>query len=669
MADISAALKIFGGFMETTEALTKPIDQMQKLDKIAGNVAVQFQKAISAIESYVQLDAKLGLMTKSLEEHAKLQDSIFESAKKSRNSYSDMVDIVTKLGLSTGNLFNSNQEVVDFSELMQKSIVASGTSDDKKPVVIQQMASTLAGGGIDSSGLISIAQTAPVIYEAIAGYTGKSGEELLSMADKGELTAELIKNSMFGMQSMIEDRFSQMPLTFSNIMDGVKNAGTDAFGNLFTSINNLLTSQGFVDFFNNVIKVIYLLGDAIDYVINLLTENWPVIESILMAIGVLLAVKIISLLPVIIGQLMTMLPILLSNLALFLLNNGAIILVVAAIASVIYLLRTMGEETMAAIGQVFGFVIALFVNLFLALTQLVFARIEYWINKYIAFANFLVNVFRDPIGAIIHLFFDLADRALGALEKIAAAIDFVFGKNLADTVKGWRADLQVLADEKAKEYGNGKYEKKIPKLDINNILGNLGISMNRLDYTDTMEAGESIGGDIGKSIEKFLGGGDSSTNVQDNPASNSKGTNPLDLKGLESWFNNLFPSDNSKGKDGDAGNNAGYDTSALGNYSAGGLDLGNNFNTTDLITGANPLPVEGTGPDGSVNVEMPDDDLEYLREIAERDYIANVATNSLAPNISVQFGDVHENADANKIAGKIKEILQYEIAVASEGVY
>ncbi|WMJ90627.1 tape measure protein [Anaerocolumna sp. MB42-C2] len=84
---------------------------------------------------------------------------------------------------------------------------------------------------------------------------------------------------------------------------------------------------------------------------------------------------------------------------------------------------------------------------------------------------------------------------------------------------------------------------------------------------------------------------------------------------------------------------------------------------------SSPMPVEGTGPDGSMNVEMPDDDLGYLRSIAERDYIANVATNSLAPNISVQFGDVHENADANKVAGRIREILQNEIAMASEGVY
>ncbi len=95
------------------------------------------------------------------------------------------------------------------------------------------------------------------------------------------------------------------------------------------------------------------------------------------------------------------------------------------------------------------------------------------------------------------------------------------------------------------------------------------------------------------------------------------------------------------------------------------------FNESKGLPGnpSEPLKVEGTGAGGSVNVDMPDEDKEYLKNIAERDYIANVSTNSLAPNIAVQFGDVHETADANKVAGRIKKILREQIAMASEGVY
>ena len=64
---------------------------------------------------------------------------------------------------------------------------------------------------------------------------------------------------------------------------------------------------------------------------------------------------------------------------------------------------------------------------------------------------------------------------------------------------------------------------------------------------------------------------------------------------------------------------------------------------------------------------MADEDLQYLRDIAERDYINKFSTATLAPNIQISFGDVHQEADADKVAGRIKKILQEEIAIASEG--
>lgn len=82
-----------------------------------------------------------------------------------------------------------------------------------------------------------------------------------------------------------------------------------------------------------------------------------------------------------------------------------------------------------------------------------------------------------------------------------------------------------------------------------------------------------------------------------------------------------------------------------------------------------PLIVEGTGTNGAIGVNMADEDLQYLRDIAQRDFINKFSTATLAPNISVKFGDVHETADAEKVAGRIRKILQEEIATAAEGAY
>lgn len=88
-----------------------------------------------------------------------------------------------------------------------------------------------------------------------------------------------------------------------------------------------------------------------------------------------------------------------------------------------------------------------------------------------------------------------------------------------------------------------------------------------------------------------------------------------------------------------------------------------------LGTPTNPVTVQGTGSNGSVKVDMSDEDIQYLRDIAERDYINKFSTKTLAPKIQVTFGDIHEEADVDKVHGRIRKILQEEIATASEGVY
>ena len=105
-------------------------------------------------------------------------------------------------------------------------------------------------------------------------------------------------------------------------------------------------------------------------------------------------------------------------------------------------------------------------NLFLALLELVFGVVERLVNPFIVFANFLANVFVDPVGAVIHLFGDMADSVLAILEKIASAIDLVFGSNLAAAVSDWRGTLSAKVEGAAEKYGNGKYQKVMDNLDL-----------------------------------------------------------------------------------------------------------------------------------------------------------------------------------------------------------
>lgn len=175
-----------------------------------------------------------------------------------------------------------------------------------------------------------------------------------------------------------------------------------------------------------------------------------------------------------------------------------IIAVIAAIYGMIAAINSVTGSTISATGAIMGALAAAgaFVwNVFLGILELVLGVIKKLVNPLIAFGNFFGNIFTDPIGAIIHLFGDLADTALSVLQAIASAIDFIFGSGFADTVQGWRDGLKDMVDSAAKKYGNGQYEEVMSALDVS--VEDLGLK--RIAYEDAWNAGY----EFGESIDEF----------------------------------------------------------------------------------------------------------------------------------------------------------------------
>lgn len=100
-------------------------------------------------------------------------------------------------------------------------------------------------------------------------------------------------------------------------------------------------------------------------------------------------------------------------------------------------------------------------------------------------------------------------------------------------------------------------------------------------------------------------------------------------------------------------------------------DLGGNDKGWDqFATGGNPAVVKGTGKGGAMKVEKDDkEDIEWMRKLAERDYVARIAQNTLAPNIKVEFsGPITKEADTDGVMSHVVEQLKDVIATAPEGV-
>ena len=71
-----------------------------------------------------------------------------------------------------------------------------------------------------------------------------------------------------------------------------------------------------------------------------------------------------------------------------------------------------------------------------------------------------------------------------------------------------------------------------------------------------------------------------------------------------------------------------------------------------------------------MKVEKDDkEDIEWMRKLAERDYVARIAQNTLAPNIKVEFsGPITKEADTDGVMSHVVEQLKDVIATAPEGV-
>ena len=70
------------------------------------------------------------------------------------------------------------------------------------------------------------------------------------------------------------------------------------------------------------------------------------------------------------------------------------------------------------------------------------------------------------------------------------------------------------------------------------------------------------------------------------------------------------------------------------------------------------------------SVDISQEDLKWMRDLAEQETINRFTTATLAPQISINFtGDIRETADIDGIIGRLEEILTEEINIAAEGVH
>lgn len=628
---------------------------MSKVGALVGAYAgfETIKLGVELSDKVTNVQAKLELVNDGKQTTDELNQMVFDAAQRSRADYFDTAGLVNRMAMNAGDAFNGNKEVIAFAETLNKRFAIAGATQEEMSSATLQLSQALASGVLRGEELNSVFEAAPNVIQSIADYMDVDIGKIREMASEGQITADIVKNAMFASIDETNKKFDSMPMTFGQIWTSFKNQAVMALMPVWEKMSSFANSDAIQKISDGLLKAIVILSvalmglfDVIAAVYNFMVNNWSLIEPIiwgivagLIAYGTYLAYvnakEMISNGIKLAGALMAYAKAAATRTeasataaataAQWGLNTAmlaspvfwiiaAIIALIALFYLVIAAINKFAGTSISATGAIAGaFAVmgAFIANLFMGLLQIGLGIIEYFYNGWSAFANFFGNVFNDPVASIIHLFGDLADNVLGVIEKIASALDFVFGSNLASAVQNWRSGLSSMVDTAAKTFGNGTYEQKVKKLDTNKLMADIGIDLNRFEYGKAWKTGYNFGENLNIG-DKFKG---------------------IDTSKL-------------------------MDSSKIGSLGADALDgIKNNTGNTAGNTGA----MKDT-------LEIAEEDLKYMRDIAEREVINRFTTAQIKIDMT-NHNNINSDMDIDGIMEEIGARVAEEVDISSEGVH
>lgn len=439
-------------------------------------------------DAMTSINARLELMTGNAEAAAAAQNEIYAAAQRSRGAYTEMANLVSQLGMmapeafsdASGNL--NTGELVAFAEQLQKQMTISGASGQSAAAAMVQLTQGLSSGTLRGEELNSVLEQTPMIAKTIAEYMGVSTGEMRELASEGAITADVVKNAILGAAEETNAAFASMPMTWAQVWTSMQNVALQAL--------------------QPVLNAVSWLASNLDIVAPIVLGVAAAIGTLTVAInGAKIATAAMTAAQNMLNLVMTANPI------------GLVVAGIALLVGVLYAgvaaFNKLSGSSVSATGIITGAVsvaAAVVGNAFIAVYNTALSAFGGIYNTVASVANFVGNVFNNPLAAAAHLFGDFADTVLGVLQTIAGVIDVVFGSGLSDAVSGWRASLNGFIDRAA-----GDYTEFVPKLDVS------GAQMDRIGYGNAWNTGYDWGANLGNSLGDMFGaatlGGETSFNV------------------------------------------------------------------------------------------------------------------------------------------------------------
>lgn len=233
----------------------------------------QIMGVVELADHVAGTNARLQMISGSQENVVALNNMIFESAQKARGEYMTMADTVASLSVNARDAFPDPRETVGFVEGLQKLFVIGGASAENQKFALLQLQQSLASGKLQGDEFRSITENAPILQDMIAKTMGITRGELKELSTQGAITADVIKKAVLDNADEIEERFARMPKTWADHMTDIKNTAMKAFGPVVAYLSRIANSPAIKTAVGGIKQAITSVAPVVYYVVDLINRG------------------------------------------------------------------------------------------------------------------------------------------------------------------------------------------------------------------------------------------------------------------------------------------------------------------------------------------------------------------------------------------------------------
>lgn len=643
-----------------------------------------WQSALSLInltDSYTGIKSRLDLINDGLQTTEELQEMVRQSANNTFSNYKDTADMVGKLGVQAGEAFTNNKDIINFAEQVNKHLSIAGTSTAAAQGAMIQLTQAMSNGVLRGGELNSVMDGMPTVAKAIRDEFARMGDTrgIKAIAEEGLITADVIKRALFNAADETNKKFASMGVTFSNVWNLFKNNADKALTPVYKKLGELTNSKDFQNFAVMAGQAVAILAGALIFVFETLAglakfvaQNWNWLAPILWGVTFALLAQGVAALwakrQIVINAVMTAWKTICDwaataaiialtwaqngfNAALAMCPLSWIIGLIIVVIVVIYL-------AVAAVNHFAGTSISatgIIAGAFMVLGTHIYNMVAFAWNTFASFAEFLINVFQNPIYSIKALFVNLASNFLDGCiamtsgwDGFATSIANAFISAINFVIKAWNGLMDLLPDKVKSALGLGKGGE---------ISATTSITSDLKGYKSDLQGmlGEKPSNyiSIPKMEQKSLGG------AWDTGYEWGKGVaESFSLDSIMEQVNGAQDVGKTAGTAEmlkNAGLGSGSPASSLGNGAAG-------------KTAKNTGKTAGNTAKMADSLAASEEDIKLLRTIAEREVINRFTTAEIKIDMK-NNNNIASSMDIDGVVSQLTDKLYNAMSVAAEGVH